>query len=312
VIWPATGAAEQLDEFLEGAGGGTRLGELLGTIGLGLALPAIVVSVGLLVFLFTVHRGNKRETSALVAAMGGLGLLTLAGGLVGFLGVSKVVGSGVLATLVEGTARGALARVVAGSFVAVAFIGAHPVGRSWASRRRRVVGSIGIGVGALSLSVDGHTISEGPLLLHVTADVIHVLAAGVWVGGVVALVCLAWARRRGAGDPVAPLVVRFSSVATLALVAVAMAGLAMSFLIIDGLDDYWSTPWGRLLLVKVGLVAIAASVGAYNHFVVAPKLAGDPQDGFYGQRLRLTLAAEGLVLLVVTAVTVFLTEASNN
>ncbi|MFZ0014991.1 MAG: CopD family protein [Acidimicrobiia bacterium] len=312
MTWSATGAAERLDEFLEGAGGGTRLGELLETIGLGLALPAIVVGVGLFVFLVGVHRGNRRETRALLAVMGSLGLLTLVGGIVGLIGVSKVVGGGILATVVEGTARGAVARVVAGMLVAVGFIGARPGDQPWVPRRRQIIGVVGIGLGALSLAVDGHTISEGNPVLHVTANIIHVLAAGVWVGGVAALLYVVRARRRGGGDPVAPLVARFSSMATLALVAVAAAGLAMSLLIIDGVDDYWSTPWGRLLLVKVALVALAASLGAYNHFSVVPRLDTDPHDGAYVRRLRLTLAAEGLVLLAVAVTTVFLTEASTN
>jgi len=110
----------------------------------------------------------------------------------------------------------------------------------------------------------------------------------------------------------APTIVRFSSVATLAIVSVAAAGFGMSFLIIDSIADYVTTDWGRLLLLKIALVAIVVGLGSYNHFVVVPALEVDPTDTPMLSQAKKTISAEAGILLVVTLLTVFLTEASIN
>ncbi len=110
----------------------------------------------------------------------------------------------------------------------------------------------------------------------------------------------------------APLVVRFSSIAAVALIVVACAGSLMTFLIIDGFGDLTGTPWGRLLLVKVAAVGLTALFGAYNHFVVVP--AFERADVAVGMeaRARLTITVEAAILVFVVALTVLLTNASTN
>lgn len=194
----------------------------------------------------------------------------------------------------------------------IGFLGSgQPASQRPGLTRRQMLGVIGVGVGALSFATDGHTVSRGDFFIIAALDVVHVLAAGVWVGGIVGLVLLAVRRRRVPEDrPLAPTIVRFSSVATLAIVSVAVAGLGMSFLIVESLSDYWMTDWGRLLIVKVTLVAAAAALGAYNHFVVVPALELDPADGQILSRAKRTIGLESVILLAVTLITVLLTGAS--
>ncbi|HEX6286473.1 MAG TPA: CopD family protein, partial [Acidimicrobiia bacterium] len=178
---------------------------------------------------------------------------------------------------------------------------------------RYVVGVIGAAAAALSLATDGHTVSQGNVALNASLDVVHVLAAGIWVGGIVGLLVLTVRRRRRLEQgSMATTIVRFSSVATLAIVSVAAAGFGMSLLIIDSIADYVTTDWGRLLLLKVALVAIAVGLGAYNHFVAVPALEVDPTDSLVLSKARRTTSAEAAILLVVTLLTVFLTGASIN
>ncbi len=52
----------------------------------------------------------------------------------------------------------------------------------------------------------------------------------------------------------------------------------MAWLALDSPGDLFSTSWGQVLLVKVGVVAIVAGLGGYNHFVLRPALETRPDD----------------------------------
>ena len=304
--------ADPLDDFLAGAGAGTELGERLETIGLLLSLPGILLAVGLIVFIRFVHtRGSPEERWSIMRALATCALLVLIGGLVEVAGAVAIGGGPWIEDLTSGTSS-SLIRLAAGAMLTLAFL-RPPAREPRAFTWRHVIGVTGALAGALSFATDGHTVSQGNLLLHASLDVVHVLAAGIWVGGIAGLLLMAIRRRRRLeNDSMAPSIVRFSSVATLAIVTVAAAGLGMSFLIVDSIGDYVATSWGRLLLLKVALVAIAVGIGAYNHFVVVPALEVDPRDASMLSRARRTISAEATILLVVTLVTVFLTGASIN
>ncbi|HEX6221143.1 MAG TPA: CopD family protein [Acidimicrobiia bacterium] len=307
-------AADPLDDFLEGAGAGSELGERLETIGVALALPGIVIAVGLIVFLLFVHkRGSSEERMALLRALAVSGLVVLVGGLVEVVGAVAVGGGTWIEDLAD-TSRSPLIRLLAGTLMTVGFVGVRsPIPEPWRPAPRQIFGVIGAVSGGLSFATDGHTISEGNLFLSASLDVIHVLAAGVWVGGVVGLFLMSLRRSRGLEtSPMAPTIVRFSTVATVAIVAVAAAGAGMSFLIVDSISDYYTTTWGKLLLVKVGLVVLAGGFGAYNHYVVVPALEVDASDTVMLARARSTISAEVVLLFLVALVTVFLAGASVN
>jgi copper transport protein len=138
-----------------------------------------------------------------------------------------------------------------------------------------------------------------------------VAAGSVWFGGIVGLMIVGLLRRR-TEHSAAPLTVRFSSVATLALIAVTVAGVLMSLMITDGFGDYTGTDWGRALIIKTIAVGIAVLLGAYNHFVVVPALELDPDATAMQRRAQMTVSIEAIVLLFVAVATVFLTVASTN
>ena len=103
---------------------------------------------------------------------------------------------------------------------------------------------------------------------------------------------------------------RFSVIATIALVAAGIAGTALSVLVIDSVSDLWGTPWGRLLALKVALVAVAAAGGAYNHRVIVPALDRHQADQATVDRFRTVVTIEAVALLAVAVVTAFLIAAS--
>ncbi|MFT4989865.1 MAG: copper transport protein [Acidimicrobiales bacterium] len=170
---------------------------------------------------------------------------------------------------------------------------------------------VGIALVIVSFLFDGHTVSEGPRWLHAVASLVHVVSAATWAGGV-AMLALVIARRQrnNVATRSLQLAVRFSVVATVALVAAAIAGVLLSVVIVDSPSQLWTTSWGQLLLVKVALVAIAAAGGAYNHKIIVPELDRSPDDVAVAHRFRSVVTLEAVALIAVTITTALLIGAS--
>ena len=163
----------------------------------------------------------------------------------------------------------------------------------------------------LSYVFDGHTVSEGPRLLHAVANSVHVVTAATWAGGVVMLaLVIARRHRRNADTRALQLAVRFSVVATVALVGAAIAGVALSIVILDSVSEIWTTSWGQLLILKTVLVGVAAAGGGYNHRIVIPALERAPDDVETAHRFRSIVTLEAVALVAVTIVTALLIAAS--
>ncbi len=159
-----------------------------------------------------------------------------------------------------------------------------------------------------SFAFDGHTVTEGPRWLHAVASMSHVSAAAVWTGGLVLLVDLLWRRRRRGVDVFRPLM-RFSRMAATSLVLAGATGTAMAIIVLDRFTDLWSTPWGRFLLAKIALVAVAAAIGGHNRWVLIPAIEENGQAAIH-RRLRIAVATEAIALLGVAVVAAFLVAAA--
>ncbi|MFT5224202.1 MAG: copper transport protein [Glaciecola sp.] len=147
----------------------------------------------------------------------------------------------------------------------------------------------------------GHTASTAPAWVIRTADVVHVVTAAVWVGGLVGLAMLSGhADRLGRARTAA----RFSTAATTAVAAVAVAGTMMAFLNIPSWAALFSTGYGRLLLAKLSLVAVLGALGAYNHLVVVPRLTDGDTEAL--DDLRRTVSIEVVLILVIVVLTALL------
>jgi copper transport protein len=175
-----------------------------------------------------------------------------------------------------------------------------------------VTALIGVGLVTVSYLFDGHTVTASPAPIVRFANVAHVLGAGVWLGGVLLMGrTLTSRRRRGAALDAAPIAIRFSLVAAVALTIVGAAGIALTWTILDAPSELISTSWGRLLILKLLAVGSAAAMGAYNHFIVIPMLEANRDDEHASDHLRRLVRIEGGILLVVVAITaVFVGAAS--
>jgi copper transport protein len=181
----------------------------------------------------------------------------------------------------------------------------------WMPDRRSGLGLAGAVILVASFWFDGHTVTEGVRPLHALVNSVHVVAGSIWAGGVIAMAAIMWRRRRrsrpsGALD----LVVRFSSIATVALGAVVAAGLVMALMIADSFSDLTGTEWGQTLLLKTAAAAVAMAFGAWNHFRLLPALEARPEDAGLQQTARSTVTAEAIVLAFVVVTTASLVAAA--
>ncbi|WP_432587518.1 copper resistance protein CopC [Streptomyces sp. HD1123-B1] len=96
--------------------------------------------------------------------------------------------------------------------------------------------------------------------LAMPVDVLHLLAVGVWLGG---LVSLAVALR--AGEPVGRTAVRrFSRLAFASVVVLVLTGLYQSWRQVGSWKALTGTEYGKWLLVKVGLMAVLVGLAAVS------------------------------------------------
>ncbi len=177
----------------------------------------------------------------------------------------------------------------------------------WVPSSTAAIGLLGYALVLASFWFDGHTVSKGPWALHSLVNLVHLGAAAVWGGGVFAMTTVVWLRRRHSEDAgLAAMVIRFSTLATASLVAVIIAGVTMTVLILDTPGDLFATTWGRILIAKTLAVTIAAGMGAYNHFKLRPALEQSPDDPALARELRASLTIESAVLGVVVILTAWL------
>jgi copper transport protein len=154
------------------------------------------------------------------------------------------------------------------------------------------------------LSWSGHdALDPGSSWKTAIADWVHIAAASVWIGGLATMVGLVW---YGAPQLRRQAFLNFSRMATVLIALVLGAGTYLSIVRLPHLHDLWTAGYGRVLLVKIGLVCFALVWGAFHHFVVAPAL--ERADAGFLTRIGRSLAGESLVGVAVLLVAAILVD----
>ena len=173
-------------------------------------------------------------------------------------------------------------------------------------------------LGALAIviapALTGHANTTSPVPVSLALDVLHVLAASAWIGGLLALLFAAIPFVRGAramntlasGQMVAALVRAFHPVALTCGAIVIATGLCASWIRLPAVSALWESAYGRVLLVKLAFVALVVVLGAMNWRRVMPKLG----DEGSARRITRTAGAELTIAAVVLAVTAVLVSTS--
>ena len=136
--------------------------------------------------------------------------------------------------------------------------------------------------------------------LHLASDMLHLLAAGAWLGGLPAFAFLLWRARRSAGRrrdaAVVRVVDRFSLLGVFSVGILLASGLLNSWNLLNGPHDLIASDYGRLVALKIVLFAAMIAIAAVNKFYLIPRL---PKPAVLRALLRNSLAEIGLGLCVL-------------
>jgi putative copper resistance protein D len=141
---------------------------------------------------------------------------------------------------------------------------------------------------------------------HELNQTVHLLAAGLWLGG---LVPLAWVLRQTRRQPgsfeislARDALRNFSHMGYVAVALIALTGAINTLLQVGSLDAMFGTPYGRLLAFKILLFSGMVVVALINRFRLAPRIS---QEVSALRALARTVALEqGLGLAVLAIVSV--------
>ncbi|WP_342747180.1 copper homeostasis membrane protein CopD [Sphingomonas lenta] len=284
----------------------------------------LTVLFGLAAFGLYGLRGEERSGSALrlrpllvAAALLGLvvsafGLLSLAAsfGGTGLLDVDRET----LGAILEDTSLGTswIVRVAA---LALAIGAAAAIPRAPAAALGTVLAAGAVALATLAWTGHG-AMGEGNLgWLHLGADIAHLLAAGIWIGALVALLLLVFRRSARVDEAHVRLSHRtlegFSLVGTALVAVLVLTGVVNTWLIVgvSGLPTLPFSLYGQLLIAKLALFGVMLLLAALNRFRLTPRLRsamgqGDHRGAMYA--LRRSLAVETSIGLAVLALVAWL------
>jgi copper transport protein len=158
----------------------------------------------------------------------------------------------------------------------------------------------------------GHASVQSPVWLFFPVDVVHVLAATVWVGGIACIVfalplatrALELPARTGVLEAV---LARFSPLALASVAALALSGVVQAYIDVRSLHALTHTTYGELVLLKTGLLGLLIGLGAVNRERVLPSLrrltAAGSAPGETGVLLRNVTRGELAAMASVFGVT---------
>ncbi len=108
---------------------------------------------------------------------------------------------------------------------------------------------------ALVESEASHTISSSNIVIGVIATTLHVVAMGIWFGGLAALVSL-W-QEKALAPRRREVIARFGQIAVVSVIELAGSGLLLAWLHLSQLSDLFTAAYGQVLLAKVLLLPVA-------------------------------------------------------
>jgi putative copper export protein len=149
----------------------------------------------------------------------------------------------------------------------------------------------------------GHAHASDKHAWLLPSDLLHVVAAGAWPGGLLPLALLLAQARRDPGLvlPVLRVTRRFSRLSVAAVSVLALSGLLNSVGLVGTLAALWPGVYGRLILCKAALLAVMVGLGAVNRRIIHQDDSGDVARTL--RSLCRNVAWEGVLAVVVVLAT---------
>ena len=172
------------------------------------------------------------------------------------------------------------------------------IGAAVVRRRSAMVSLAALSVLAmLPLSLTGHASGAASHDTAVNALALHLVAAVIWVGGLLALAML----RPMLGATLAVSVRRYSTLAGWCFVAVAVSGAASAWIRVGSIGSL-ATTYGALVILKVIALVVLGIAGWAQRSRVVDRIATDPLAGrLFGRLAIIELVVMGAAFALGTA-----------
>ena len=167
------------------------------------------------------------------------------------------------------------------------------------SRATLSAGAVLAGVHLATLAGAGHGAAErgAERIFHLSADSVHLLAAGAWLGALAPLAfSLLRARHSSSGEAIAlaaQATRRFSTLGVVSVGALVVTGIANTWYTVGSVPAMFGTDYGRLLFVKLLLFGAMVVLAGINRMRLIPRIANATEATFRLHALR-TLARNAI------------------
>jgi len=267
-----------------------RVGDRLEHLARAISLLGVVLVLGLSFFSFAVLRSGVPGPFARVV-MSASALVGVSA-VIELVAVADRLGLNAADAIGDPLARGPVIRLIFSVLVVLVVLAGLAARVAPASSTAPLVGAV---IGAVSFAFDGHAVTFGWRPLHAASSMAHVVTASVWVGSVIGLALIG----RQEPDVARRVIVRLGRLLPITVGAITLSGVAMVLMIHGWSLGLGDSEWGRTLIVKTSLVAVAGLLGLRHH------LRGRRGASVAG----VSLSAEAIVLVLVPVITAALVVA---
>lgn len=218
-------------------------------------------------------------------------------------------------SIVENTLESRFGKVwAARTLVWVVLGGVLVVSRSRRCPARACISAAALGACLLAITpaLSGHPSVQGPRGVFFPTDVIHVVGASVWVGGIACLLLVLPAATRKLEGPrrtrlLLATLARFSPLALACVIAIAITGVVQAYIDVRSFDGLLHSTYGVLVIVKVVLLLVLIGFGWANRLRILPALRRladrGESPGRGGAAARRSMRGELVVMVAVFGVT---------
>ena len=156
----------------------------------------------------------------------------------------------------------------------------------------------------VSLACISHAAAATAHAFGVSGDMLHLCAAGLWIGGLLPLVIFLVRSRASfsLAEMLPRVLCRFSTLSLCCVSVLLVSGISNSWLLVGSLHGFFTTSYGRLLLFKLTLFAALVGFGARNRFLTRTMPLNAPDDRNVLSQLRRNVICEAWLGFAVVAI----------
>lgn len=131
-------------------------------------------------------------------------------------------------------------------------------------------------IASMTESASGHAADKGDFSIPEIMDLLHLLAASVWGGGLFALSLIILPNMLKQGDQAAKSIAgaaaKFSRIAGISVLLIGLSAVYQAWIYVGSFDALLESPYGRTIIAKIILFSLLLCLGAFNRYLSVPFL----------------------------------------